>query len=158
MPSPHNEHEWTRHYYLEGLAALSRSESTYTYQRGVFEALARNGQKGPMNREELEITNMCGKLNRPYTNCASLIMRMRNPAKKTVAHDVTVRRLCTGTDYSMRLFAVDADAACKAAKDRARFACGIRKMDLHNLESQGVAVFRVVSCEVSADQSRPVTC
>lgn len=75
---------------------------------------------------------------------------------KTKAFTITVRRLCTGCDFHIRLFALDADAACKAAKDRARFAEGIRKMDLQNLEAQGLAVFRIVSCDVSPDQSRPL--
>ena len=72
------------------------------------------------------------------------------------AYQITIRRIATGCDFHLRLFAKDQDAACKAAKDRARFAEGMRKMDLYNLEvTQGIAVFRVVSCEVSADQSRP---
>lgn len=75
---------------------------------------------------------------------------------KTKAFNIVVRRIATGCDFHIRLFAVEQEAACRAAKDRARLAEGIRKMDLHNLEvTQGIAVFRVVSCDVSADQSRP---
>ena len=73
------------------------------------------------------------------------------------AYQITIRRLSNGCDFSMRLFAKDQETACVAARDRARFSCGMRKMDLHNLEIvQGIAVFRVVSCEVSPDQSRPI--
>lgn len=76
---------------------------------------------------------------------------------KREAFDVVVRRIATGADFSMRLFCLDADDACAAAKDRARFAIGMRKMDLYALEQEGTAVFRVVSCTVSADQSRPIS-
>lgn len=74
---------------------------------------------------------------------------------KRQAYNVTVRQLATGCDFSLRLFCVDVDAACKAAKDRARFFIGMRTRKLLELEAQGIAVFRIVSCEVSADQSRP---
>jgi hypothetical protein len=72
------------------------------------------------------------------------------------AYDVIIRRRSTGCDFRIRLFAKDAETAELRAKDRARFAFGIRKMDLANLEKQGIAVFRVISCDVSDDQSRPL--
>lgn len=73
-----------------------------------------------------------------------------------LAYNVTVRRLCTGADFTMRLFAKDESTACERAKDRARFACRISLAKYRELNSQGIAVFRIVSSGVSADQSRPV--
>lgn len=78
-------------------------------------------------------------------------------ATKTRAYQVTIRRICTGCDYHIRLFANDMETAIERAKDRARFSEGIRKMDMANYDRQCIAVFRVVSCELSADQSRPIT-
>ena len=77
-------------------------------------------------------------------------------AVKTRAYDVTVRRIATGADFTMRLFAVDADRACMRAKECARFAIGMRQSEYNRIESAGIAVFRVVSCEVSVNQSRPI--
>ncbi len=59
------------------------------------------------------------------------------------AFEVIVRRLSTGCDFRIRLFAKDWETAANRATERARFA-------------SGVAVFRVVSCEISDDQSRPL--
>ncbi len=73
---------------------------------------------------------------------------------KRQAYDVTVRRLCNGADYTLRLFCIDEDAACKAATERVRFSIGMRASKLRELHEQGIAVFRIISCEVSADQSR----
>ena len=78
------------------------------------------------------------------------------PIPRNVAYDVTVRRIATGCDYHIRLFAKDADTACNRAKDRARFAERISLDKLRELDGKGIAVFRIVSCAVSADQSRPV--
>jgi hypothetical protein len=74
----------------------------------------------------------------------------------TQAYNIIVRRLATGCDYSIRLFARDAEFAEMRAKDRARFACGIRADKMRELNAKGIAVFRVVSCELSADQRRPL--
>ena len=73
----------------------------------------------------------------------------------TIAYDVLVRRIATGSDFRIRLFSKDAATACDRAMDRARFAYGIRKMDYHRLTTQeGIAVFRIVSVEVSPNQHR----
>lgn len=74
----------------------------------------------------------------------------------TTAYDVRVRRLATGADFTMRLFAKDAATAEERAKDRARFASHIGLAKYRDLLASGIAVFRIVSCEVSPDQSRPV--
>ncbi|WP_448212169.1 hypothetical protein [Bradyrhizobium sp. WCU1] len=66
-----------------------------------------------------------------------------------------MRRIATGADFHIRLFARDAETAEARAKDRARFAIGMRLAALKETEARGVAVFRIVSCAVSADQSRP---
>ncbi|MFI4971104.1 MAG: hypothetical protein ACHP7H_00375 [Hyphomicrobiales bacterium] len=75
---------------------------------------------------------------------------------QTQAYNVIVRRLSTGCDYSIRLFARDAGFAKMRATDRAWFACGIRATKMRELNAKGIAVFRVVSCELSADQRRPL--
>jgi hypothetical protein len=75
----------------------------------------------------------------------------------TQAFDVIIRRIATGCDFRIRLFAKDWETAAERATDRARFSEGMRKMDYHNLRQQGHAVFRVVSCEVSDDQTRPLS-
>ncbi|SEB98563.1 hypothetical protein [Bradyrhizobium erythrophlei] len=74
---------------------------------------------------------------------------------KTLAYQVTVRRIATGCDYHIRLFSHSADHACDRAKDRARFAERISLAKYRELNAKGIACFRVISCEVSADQSRP---
>jgi hypothetical protein len=73
------------------------------------------------------------------------------------AYDITVRRLATGCDYTMRLFAFDAHEAGNRAMDRARFSDGMRRSKYIELNAKGIAVYRVVSCEVSADQARPIS-
>ncbi|WP_316169398.1 hypothetical protein [Bradyrhizobium sp. SZCCHNRI1058] len=70
--------------------------------------------------------------------------------------NVTVRRLSTGTDWHITLFAADAEKACERATDRARLACKLTRAKIAELHGKGLAVFRVVSCEVSPDQSRPI--
>ncbi|WP_316228705.1 hypothetical protein [Bradyrhizobium sp. SZCCHNR1045] len=70
--------------------------------------------------------------------------------------NLTVRRLSTGTDFHISLFAADAEKACERATDRARFACKLTRAKIAELHGKGIAVFRVVSCEVSPDQSRPI--
>ena len=75
---------------------------------------------------------------------------------KTTAFDVTVRRLANGSDYTMRLFARDEVEAGNRALERVRFNIGMRRAKLAELNAKGIAVFRIVSCEVSPDQSRPV--
>jgi hypothetical protein len=74
---------------------------------------------------------------------------------KTTAFNVTVRRIATGCDYHLRLFAINGDVAETRAKDHARRDCGISLVKLGELHAKGIGVFRVVSCEVSPDQSRP---
>jgi hypothetical protein len=73
------------------------------------------------------------------------------------AFDVIVRRLATGCDFRIRLFAKDWETAANRAVDRARFGFGIRVQAYRDLQAKGIAVFRVVSCEVSDDQSRPLS-
>ncbi|MGJ4995717.1 hypothetical protein ACQR0Z_14925 [Bradyrhizobium sp. HKCCYLS3077] len=70
--------------------------------------------------------------------------------------NVTVRRLSTGTDWHITLFAADAEKACERATDRARLACKLTRAKIAELHGKGIAVLRVVSCEVSPDQSRPI--
>ncbi|WP_315741036.1 hypothetical protein [Bradyrhizobium sp. SZCCHNR1093] len=70
--------------------------------------------------------------------------------------NVTVRRLSTGTDFHVSLFANDAEKACERATERARLACKLTREKIAELHGKGIAVFRVVSCEVSPDQSRPI--
>ncbi|BAM87667.1 hypothetical protein S58_16590 [Bradyrhizobium oligotrophicum S58] len=70
--------------------------------------------------------------------------------------NVTVRRLSTGTDWHITLFAADAEKACERATNRARLACKLTRAKITELHGKGLAVFRVVSCEVSPDQSRPI--
>jgi hypothetical protein len=55
------------------------------------------------------------------------------------------------------LFAKDWETAANRATDRARFGFGIRLDKYRDLQAKGIAVFRVVSCEVSEDQSRPLS-
>ena len=75
----------------------------------------------------------------------------------TIAYQVRVRRIATGADFVMRLFAKDESTACDRAKDNARFAIGMRRADYQRIEASGIAVFRIVESAVSPDQSRPVT-
>ncbi|MGJ4951845.1 hypothetical protein [Bradyrhizobium sp. HKCCYLS20291] len=70
--------------------------------------------------------------------------------------NVTVRRIATGTDWHITLFAADAEKACERATDRARLACKLTRATIEELHGKGIAVFRVVSCEVSPVQSRPI--
>ncbi|WP_316227729.1 hypothetical protein [Bradyrhizobium sp. SZCCHNR3015] len=70
--------------------------------------------------------------------------------------NITVRRLSTGTDFHISLFAADAQKARERATDRARFACKLTRDKIAELHGKGIAVFRVVSCEVSPDQFRPI--
>ncbi len=62
----------------------------------------------------------------------------------TKAFDVIIRRLATGCAFRIRLFAKDWETAAEKATERARFL------------GKGAAVFRVMSCEISDDQSRPL--
>ncbi len=75
----------------------------------------------------------------------------------TKAFDVIIRRLATGCDFRIRLFAKDWETAAERATERARFAERISIDKLRELHGKGIAVFRVVSCEVSEDQSRPLS-
>ncbi len=74
----------------------------------------------------------------------------------TKAFDVIIRRLATGCDFRIRLFAKDWETAANQATERARFAERIRPSQYRELHGKGIAVFRVVSCEISDDQSRPL--
>jgi len=74
----------------------------------------------------------------------------------TKAYEVIVRRLATGCDFRVRLFAKDWETATNRAVERARFGFGIRLTTYRDLHAKGIAVFRVVSCELSEDQSRPL--
>lgn len=73
------------------------------------------------------------------------------------AYDIKVRRLATGSDFSIRLFAASQEDAEKRAKERARSAYGISIEKYRESESKGNAVFRIVESKVSPDQSRPNT-
>lgn len=75
---------------------------------------------------------------------------------KTQAYQVTVRRIATGCDFHIRLFAKDEATAIERATERARFAERISPAKARELSAAGIAIFRTVSCEISADQSRPV--
>ena len=75
---------------------------------------------------------------------------------KTTAYQITIRRIATGCDFHIRLFAKDEQTAIERATDRARFAEKISLTKARELSAAGIAIFRMVSCEVSADQSRPV--
>jgi hypothetical protein len=74
----------------------------------------------------------------------------------TTAFQITVRRIATGCDFHIRLFAKDEATACERAKDRARFMEKMSAARIRELSAQGIAVFRIVSSAVSADQSRPI--
>jgi ribosomal protein S3 len=74
----------------------------------------------------------------------------------TQAYQITVRRIATGCDFHIRLFAVNIEKAIERATDRARFAEKISLQKAADLSAQGIAIFRVVSAELSADQSRPI--
>ncbi|WP_315743123.1 hypothetical protein [Bradyrhizobium sp. SZCCHNR1075] len=74
---------------------------------------------------------------------------------RTTRFTVVVRRIATGSDYHVSLFAPDAMKAGERATERARFAAGISREKARELHEKGIAIFRVVSCEVSPDQSRP---
>ncbi len=66
----------------------------------------------------------------------------------TKAFDVIIRRIATGCDFRIRLFAKDWETAAERATERARF--------LGKGTAAGTAVFRVMSCELIDDQSRPL--
>ncbi len=72
------------------------------------------------------------------------------------AFDVIIRRLATGCDFRFHLFAQDWEAAAKLATYHARCVSGIHLDKYCDLRAKGIDVFRVVSCEVSEDQSRPL--
>jgi hypothetical protein len=72
------------------------------------------------------------------------------------AYDIVIRRISTGTDFHIRLFAPDSAKAIDRAYDRARFSCGIRLSKYRELCAEGYAVFRCISYAVSTDQSRPI--
>ncbi len=74
----------------------------------------------------------------------------------TKAFDVIIRRLATGCDFRMHVFAEDWETAARRATDRARFVSGVRLDIYRDLHAKGIAVFRVVSCEVSDDQTPPL--
>lgn len=74
----------------------------------------------------------------------------------TIRFKVTVRRICTGCDFHMTLFAKNADQAMERAKDRARVSEQIAMSKYLDLLKAGIAVFRVVSCEVDPNQTRPI--
>ncbi len=59
----------------------------------------------------------------------------------TRAFDVIIRRLATSCDFRIRLSAKDWDTLANRATE---------------LHARGIAVFRVVSCEVSDDQTPPL--
>jgi hypothetical protein len=88
-----------------------------------------------------------------YRNGASLM-----PARRTrpIAFEVTVRRIANGCDFHTRLFAMDTEIACRRAMERARMAEKLTRAKVAELNHKGIAVFRIVSCEMSGDQSRPV--
>lgn len=73
----------------------------------------------------------------------------------TQAFNITVRRIATGCDFHIRLFSKDIATAEVRAIDRARFAERIPPKHFRALQAKGIAIFRIVSSEVSADQSRP---
>jgi len=75
---------------------------------------------------------------------------------KTTAYQITIRRIATGCDFHIRLFAKDEATAIERATDRARFAEKISPAKARELSAKGIAIFRMVSCQISADQSRPV--
>lgn len=83
-------------------------------------------------------------------------MGLWKPRPKTKAYDVTIRRLANGCDFHFRLFAVDRCTAADRAMHRARLACHIPLARYKELHAKGIAVFRTVSCQLSADQSRPI--
>ncbi len=62
----------------------------------------------------------------------------------TRAFDVIIRRIATSCDFRIRLYAKDWETAAERATERARFL------------GKGSGVFRVVSCEISEDHSRPL--
>lgn len=70
------------------------------------------------------------------------------------AYDIKVRRLATGADYNIRLFAASQSDAENRAKERARAAEKIPLDKYRELESKGTAVFRIVSSEVSKNQEK----
>jgi hypothetical protein len=69
------------------------------------------------------------------------------------AYDVLVRRIATGCDYRLRLFTRDETIACERAVNRARQWERIPFAKMEELSKKGIAVFRIVSCTVSLDQS-----
>ena len=74
----------------------------------------------------------------------------------TTRFKVTIRKLSTGCDYHMTLFAKDQDKAMERCFDLARMSDRITKAKLAELNAKGIAVYRVVSCEVDPDQTRPI--
>ena len=88
-----------------------------------------------------------------YRNGANLM-----PARRTrpIAFEVRVRRVAHGGDFTFRLFAIDAEVAQSRAMERARMAEKITRAKMAELNHKGIRVFRIVSCRLSGDQSRPV--
>jgi hypothetical protein len=68
---------------------------------------------------------------------------------QNLAYDVTIRRLATGADFSIRLFAKDASTAAERATHQARRSFGIRTKETDHAHT------RVVLCNVSDNQTRP---
>ena len=80
---------------------------------------------------------------------------MKVQIQKRQAYDIVIRQLSNGSDYNLRLFARDEHEAGRIAMDRVRFFIGMSRSKYDDLNAKGISAFRVVSCAVSADQSRP---
>ena len=69
------------------------------------------------------------------------------------AYEIIVRRVATGCDYHLRLFAKDSETACDRAINKARLCERMTLEKFNDLRRrQGLAVFRIVSCEIAANQ------
>lgn len=71
------------------------------------------------------------------------------------AYKIKVRRLATGADYNIRIFAASQEAAEARAKVRAAAMERIPEQKLREMESRGNGVFRIVTSMLDPDQSRP---
>ena len=70
----------------------------------------------------------------------------------TLAHDIRFRCTLTGCDWTARLFLRDASQAFDVMYRRLRYSHGGSGEGLNRFAPE---FYRVVSCEVSPDQSRP---
>lgn len=95
------------------------------------------------------------KAHNPFVN-RLMANRANREDQMTTRFKVTIRKLSTGADYHMTLFAKDQDKAMERAKELARMSDKITREKMLYLSCLGIAVYRVVSCVVDPDQTRPI--